>query len=135
MDPVIWSNVEISVGIICACLPVLRPVFQAAKRKLFGEPTAATWRSSQISSNVDEIIDLEENPKVQSANLARRAEGYLVMSGEHLPDRPAAADGRRNDQRAEFRSAEKETWRFNLGEDDVAKEQVGAQEYRGADAV
>ena len=135
MDPVIWSNVEISVGIICACLPVLRPVFQTAKRRLFGESTAVTWHSSQFSPIADEINGVRQSPKVQSPNLARRTEGYLVMLETDLPDLPAAAALGRDSETAEFKDAEKESWGPELGKDDVVREQVRAQEYDGADAV
>lgn len=38
-------------------------------------------------------------------------------------------------QKADFRTAEKERWRFDLGEDNVLKEQVRQQEYDAVDAV
>lgn len=135
VDPIIWSNVEISVGIICACLPILRPVFQAAKHRLFGESTAATLHSSQFSPTSDEIAGFKQSPKMQSPTLVRKAEGYLVMPETELPDLPAAADFERGGQRAGFGSPEKERWGLDLGEDDVAKEQVRAQERDVADAV
>ena len=136
MDPIIWSNVEISVGIICACLPILRPVFQAAKRSLFGESTAATWHSSKFSPTADEINGLKQSPRMQSPTLARKAEGYLVMPEKDLQDLPAAAaEFGRDGQGGGLGSPERERWGLDLGEDDVVKEQVRAQEYDGADAV
>ena len=38
--PVIWSSIEVSVGVICACLPTLRPVAQHLPNSI------RTWRSS-----------------------------------------------------------------------------------------
>ena len=32
----IWQPLEIDVAIICACLPVMAPLFRAGSRKLFG---------------------------------------------------------------------------------------------------
>ena len=34
MPPMIWSSVEISVGIACACLPAMVPILQIFGRKL-----------------------------------------------------------------------------------------------------
>ena len=47
----IWSQVEISVGIISACLPVYRPLFsKKSKRKpghsVYSGNTADTWRNT-----------------------------------------------------------------------------------------
>jgi hypothetical protein len=42
IGPATWSSVEQSVGIICACLPTLRPLF----RRLYGASRAASIRDS-----------------------------------------------------------------------------------------
>lgn len=132
MEPIIWSNVEISVGIICACLPLLRPVFQAAKRRLFRESTAVSWHSFHFLPTADEI---KQSLKVQSPSFARRAEGYLVMPEKDLPDLPAAADFGRYVQKTDSGSPEKEDRGLDLGKDNLVKGQVRAQEYDGADVV
>lgn len=45
IDTAMWSSIEQSVGIICACLPALRPLF----RRLYGSSThssAYAWKST-----------------------------------------------------------------------------------------
>ncbi|KAL9134550.1 MAG: hypothetical protein Q9175_004263 [Cornicularia normoerica] len=100
VDPIIWSNVEISVGIICACLPILRPLVQAVGRKLFGKSSTATWHASQFSQTADEIYGFEQSPKAQSPSMARRGERYFGMPEKNLPALPPAADLRRDSRRA-----------------------------------
>lgn len=45
-QPMIWSTVEINVGIVCACLPVLAPIFQ----KVFGK-WLSSWSTKGATSH------------------------------------------------------------------------------------
>ena len=129
MYPIIWSNVEISVGIICACLPILRPVVQAAGRRIFGESSTATRHSPQFPQTADEIYGFEQSLKVPSPNVTRRVEGYLVMSEMGLPTLPAAADLRRESQRAGCRSPKEGQWGSRHGENNLMMETKRVKEY------
>lgn len=42
----IWTNVEVSMGIVCACLPVMRPLF----RRLLKDPLSSFKRSHESSN-------------------------------------------------------------------------------------
>ena len=106
VDPIIWSNVEISVGIICACLPTLRPLIRAAGRRLFGESSTATWHSSQFSQTADQVYGFEQSPKVQSPTSARRPEGDFVMPEKNLPWLSLAADWGADDKSAGSQNSE-----------------------------
>ena len=135
VDPIIWSNVEISVGIICACLPTLRPLVRAAGRRLFGESSTATWHPSLSSQTADQIYGLEQSQKAQSPSSARRPEGYFVMPEKHLPTLPPPADFRRDSQRAGFRSPEGGQWKLHQYEDNVTVETTTVKQYEGDDGV
>ena len=52
-----WSIVEVSVGIICACLPTLPPVLRFLGHKL--SETAAFW-SKHMSKDKDKDKDLPD---------------------------------------------------------------------------
>lgn len=131
VDPIIWSNVEISVGIICACLPVLRPLVQAVGRRLFGGSSTALWHSSQFSQTADEIYGFEQSPKVQSPILARRAAEYLVMPEKTLPTLPPAADFRSYSQRAGRRGLEDGLWESRHSEEVMTVKTVRVKEHGG----
>ena len=133
MYPIIWSNVEISVGIICACLPILRPVVQAAGRRLFGQSSTATRHSPQFPQTADEIYGFEQSLKVPSPNV--RVEGYVVMSELGLPTLPAAADLRRDGQRAGYRSPKDGKWGSRHSKEIMAMENGRLKEYEGDEAV
>jgi len=66
--PFIWSNAEVSVGIICACLPILRPLIQAASRNFFGESKLEmneyTHWPSQYSKTAGQNNGLQQDMKV-----------------------------------------------------------------------
>lgn len=36
-EPGVWTAVEVYVGIICVCLPAIRPFFRAIRHAIFGE--------------------------------------------------------------------------------------------------
>ena len=60
---VFWSMVEVSVGLICACLPTLPPVLRVLGHKL--SETAAFW-SKHINKDKDkdkDLPDLESSTK------------------------------------------------------------------------
>lgn len=135
VDPIIWSNVEISVGISCACLPTLRPLVQAVGRILSGKSSSATWHASQFSQTADEIYGFEQSPKARSPSMTRRAEGYFVMSEKDLPTLPAAADLRRDSLMAGCTSPEKERRGSGLRKNSEVGETVGIEEDEGDDAV
>lgn len=135
MDPIIWSNVEISVGIICACLPILRPLVQAVGRKLFGKSSTATWHASQFSQTADEIYGFEQSPKAQSPSMARRGEGYPGVPEKNLPTLPPAADLRRDCLRAGCRGPEGGQCMPRQSKDSVVVETMRVKEYEGDDMV
>ena len=54
---VFWSMVEVSVGLICACLPTLPPVLRVLSHKL--SETAASW-SKHINKDKDKDNDLPD---------------------------------------------------------------------------
>lgn len=58
--PVIWSNAEISVGIICACLPTLGPLMQATSEKLVAKPKQVNAEEAHWSSHSSKIDEVHE---------------------------------------------------------------------------
>ena len=74
VDVSLWINVECNVGIVCACLPVMRPVLQLIR----------SWFSSApiLSSGHIALEDLpaEENSRVMSLRgmLARERRSDLI---------------------------------------------------------
>lgn len=56
-DVVIWTYLEPSVGLVCACLPTLRPLLREALQK--GEALVAIVRSATDRSRLDDGIQLE----------------------------------------------------------------------------
>ncbi|KAK1145216.1 hypothetical protein N8T08_004368 [Aspergillus melleus] len=55
-DVFIWSSVEPCVGILCACLPTIRPLLRSAFRRLLGSLKAEqTFGPSNSDENVNEL--------------------------------------------------------------------------------
>ncbi|KAK0720187.1 hypothetical protein B0H67DRAFT_662214 [Lasiosphaeris hirsuta] len=50
VDAATWSFLELSCGILAACLPTLRPIFMAAMPRLFGSSVASSLRSRTMQS-------------------------------------------------------------------------------------
>ncbi|KAK3359581.1 hypothetical protein B0T25DRAFT_621071 [Lasiosphaeria hispida] len=50
VDAATWSYLELSCGILAACLPTLRPIFMAAMPRLFGSSIGSSLRSRTMQS-------------------------------------------------------------------------------------
>lgn len=42
IDTAVWSDVEVGMAVVCACLPTLQPLVRKAKHAIFGPTRAAT---------------------------------------------------------------------------------------------
>lgn len=62
VSPTYWSTIEITVGILCVCLPTIRPFFRAIGRK-FRLITTLTPRKDYDS------YDLSDRPRYESATV------------------------------------------------------------------
>jgi len=68
----IWSNIELNVGLTCACVPTLKPLFTKVKGQLSG-------RSSQKTSNIPRASDMQRNLSGQTA-VSGRVPDFKSMS-------------------------------------------------------
>ncbi|OQD83359.1 hypothetical protein PENANT_c017G11431 [Penicillium antarcticum] len=59
VDPSIWSSVEQSLGIICACLPTLRPLIRSLSRSSGPSTTSASSSSSDSQKRWSAPVDEE----------------------------------------------------------------------------
>ena len=99
---IIWSNTETGVGLICACLPTLRPIFPTStvsslrtwlsSRTLFTSKGSRGTRSSEPGA-VDESFRGAgyENIHLKSSNDVERA--WLGETSGTLDGRPRGRDG------------------------------------------
>jgi fucose permease len=62
-----WSSVEVNVGIICACIPVLKPLFVRITPKLLGSPGS---RAAGNMPSVGHMAYSGSNPTAQRLNPA-----------------------------------------------------------------
>ena len=74
-----WSVVEVSVGVICACLPTLPPLLRVVGHKLSG--TATLW-SKHINKGKDkekDLNDLESSTKQKGAKTSESNEKRTAL--------------------------------------------------------
>jgi hypothetical protein len=67
-DVVKWSDLEITVGVICACLPSIRLILARSMPKLFG----STHDRTQRSQYADNHAKISRNTIVGSESSSRR---------------------------------------------------------------
>lgn len=81
-----WSSVEVNVGVICACLPVLQPVIQ----RLFGNLSGGSKLSKFAIHTSRRKIDTHRSVAASTANTApfRRLDEDVIG----LPSRFVAND-------------------------------------------
>ena len=73
-----WSSVELNIGILCACLPTMRPLFKKYAPGLFGSSREeSTYRLGAITSRTvrkaqtDEGICIHQEVQFQSTTELR----------------------------------------------------------------
>ena len=66
-NPIIWSDIETSIAVICACLPILRPVFTNGFSFL-----SSIWHKSE-SSDSESAHELRNKPPEASYTASPRA--------------------------------------------------------------
>ena len=81
-----WTNSEVPLGVICACLPTLRPLF----RKI--SPLSLTRGSGWSKSSKSRKSDKPFQRMVQWSDLEKRAENDTSMEKEICPlEQPVVA--------------------------------------------
>lgn len=92
VDVSLWINVECNLGIVCACLPIMRPVLQSVRSWFSSVYTGTTLSSSHIALG---DLPAEENSRVMSLRgmLARERRSGLTEEARVSPASQRAEDG------------------------------------------
>ncbi|OJD18496.1 hypothetical protein AJ78_01485 [Emergomyces pasteurianus Ep9510] len=85
----LWSFVEPCMGIVCACLPTLRPLFQHATRVVFGTEIG---RSISTGPGISPgLVRTQQSSNVEGSK--KQKMGFTRMKGT-VGDEPKSANGR-----------------------------------------
>lgn len=91
VDPLNWSIIEPCVGIICACLSTLRPLFRflfrSGSTRAVSKPKSSSWLSPQRQRGTLRSIDKSKDSKHEHP-------GDLQWSLRHQQQRLGSEDGR-----------------------------------------
>ncbi|RAH41953.1 uncharacterized protein BO95DRAFT_371900 [Aspergillus brunneoviolaceus CBS 621.78] len=101
-DVFIWSSIEPSIGIFCACLPVLQPLFRTILNRMLGTP--APVKPKPRSTGPPKAVRYAPNilSKIQGGDerIARRdEEAMLTTTSAHL-ELDSIGKGRHSDEEA-----------------------------------
>lgn len=88
--PITWSGVEISIGITCACLPILQPLLQATFGRCYGRILGSSNNINNRSARNlygkgGEQISHAEHGRPQ---MSRRATGDFAMFNQRVERKP-----------------------------------------------
>ncbi|KAI0119598.1 hypothetical protein F4814DRAFT_247900 [Daldinia grandis] len=90
----IWSGVELDLGIICACLPTLRPMLARAFPRLLGSAvdSSSSWRRTERSARdgngsyrMHELHSSDEDGKLEDRDVEMR----MIKGSSGFPHAPA----------------------------------------------
>ena len=101
-DVFIWSSIEPSIGIFCACLPVLQPLFRTILNRMLGTP--APVKPKPRSTGPPKAVRYAPNilSKIQGGDerIARRDEEAMLTTTSAHFELDSIGKGRHSDEEA-----------------------------------
>ncbi|KAI0813285.1 fucose permease [Xylaria sp. FL0064] len=80
----LWSAVEVNIGIACACIPTLKPLIIRILPAMLIDPDGSTRRASETADVTPTVQSYQHEPTAAAENVAR--DGHSTSSRTHEPE-------------------------------------------------